>query len=159
MDSTQSVIDGTDAGGLQNERIYRVPIKSFIGTLVLARCGRRNMQSLSEALHGADGGHLLQTYRDFENGDYMQYDLHGDDPGMTNMRMGVLATDRIKQLERFDILVAMAAGQDMENYEMIDEEMFEKDVEHPGYSQAVVDAIGRDFEDIVRANPDAYSPQ
>ena len=89
----------------------------------------------------------------------MQYDLHGDDPGMTNMRMGVLATDRIKQLQRFDILVAMAAGQDMENYEMIDEEMFEKDVEHPGYSKDVVDAIGRDFEDIVRADPDAYSPQ
>ena len=159
VDSTQSVIDGTDAGGLQNERIYLVPIKSFIGTLLLAKCGRRNMQSLSEALHGADGGHLLQTYRDFENGDYMQYDLHGDDPGMTNMRMGVLATDRIKQLERFDILVAMVAGQDMENYEMIDEEMFEKDVEHPGYSQAVVDAVGRDFEDTVRANPDAYGPQ
>ena len=33
----------------------------------MARCGRRNMQSLSEALHGADGGHLLQTYRDFED--------------------------------------------------------------------------------------------
>lgn len=159
VDSTQSVIDGTDAGGLQNERIYLVPIKSFIGTLVLARCGRRNMQSLSEALHGADGGHLLQTYRDFESGDYVQYNLHGDDPGMTNMRMGVLATDRIKQLQRFDILVAMAAGQDMENYEMIDEEMFEHGVEHPGYSRDAEDAIGGDFEDIVRANPDAYSPQ
>ena len=159
VDATQSVIDGTDAGGLQNERIYLVPIKSFIGTLLLAKCGQRNMQSLSEALHGADGGHLLQTYRDFESDDYVQYNLHGDDPGMTKMRMSVLAADRIKQLERFDILVAMAAGQNMENYEMIDEEMFDHGVEHPGYSHVVVDAIGGDFEDTVRANPDAYSPQ
>ena len=37
--------------------------------------------------------------------------------------------------------------------------MFEKGVEHPGYSQDVVDAVGRDFEDVVRANPDAYGPQ
>lgn len=157
--STESVINGTDAGGLQNERIYRVPMKSFVGSLLLARCGRRNMQSLSESLHGADGGHLLQTYRDFESDDYVQYEMHGDDLVMTKMRMNVLATDRIKQLERFDILVATAAGQDMENYEMIDEEMFEHGVEHPGYSHDVVNAIGGDFEDIVRANPDAYSPQ
>ena len=27
------------------------------------------------------------------------------------------------------------------------------------YSHDVVDAIGGDFEDIVRTNPDAYSPQ
>ena len=27
------------------------------------------------------------------------------------------------------------------------------------YSKDVVDAVGRDFEDTVRANPDAYSPQ
>ena len=134
-------------------------MKSFVGTLLLAKCGQRNMQSLSEALHGADGGHLLQTYRDFESDDYVQYNLHGDDPGMTKMRMSVLAADRIKQLERFDILVAMAAGQNMENYEMIDEEMFDHGVEHPGYSHVVVDAIGGDFEDTVRANPDAYSPQ
>ena len=40
--SIESVIDGTDAGGLQNERIYRVPMKSFVGTLLLARCGQRN---------------------------------------------------------------------------------------------------------------------
>ena len=53
----------------------------------------------------------------------------------------------------------LAAGQDMENYEMIDNEMFDKGVEHPGYSQDVVDAIGGDFEDTVRANPDAYGPQ
>ncbi len=160
VDSMQSVIDGTDAaGGLQNERIYLVPIKTFVGTLMLSRCGQRNMQSLSEALHGADGGQLLQTYRDFESDDYVQYEMHGDDPVMTKMRMNVLATDRIKQLERFDILVATAAGQDMENYEMIDEEMFNLGVEHPGYSHDVVTAIGGDFEDIVRANPDAYSPQ
>lgn len=159
VDSTESVINGTDAGGLQNERIYRVPMKSFVGTLVLAKCGQRNMQSLSEALHGADGGQLLQTYRDFEGDDYVQYNLHGDEPVMTKMRMSVLAADRIKQLERFDILVAMAAGQNMENYEMIDEEMFDHGVEHPGYSHVVVDAIGGDFEDTVRANPDAYSPQ
>lgn len=159
VDSTRSVIDGTDAGGLQNERIYLVPIKSFVGTLLLAKCGQRNMQSLSEALHGADGGHLLQTYRDFESDDYVQYEMHGDDPVMTKMRMSVLAADRIKQLERFDILVAMAAGQNMENYEMIDEEMFDHGVEHPGYSHVVVDAIGGDFEDTVRANPGAYGPQ
>ena len=131
----------------------------FSHSLLLARCGRRNMQSLSEALHGADGGHLLQTYRDFESDDYVQYEMHGDDLVMTKMRMNVLATDRIKQLERFDILVATAAGQDMENYEMIDEEMFNHGVEHPGYSHDVVNAIGGDFEDTVRANPDAYSPQ
>lgn len=148
-----------DAGGLQNERIYLVPIKSFVGTLMLARCGQRNMQSLSEALHGADGGCLLQTYRDFESDDYVQYEMHGDDQVMTKMRMSVLAADRIKQLQRFDILVAMAAGQNMENYEMIDEEMFEHGVEHPGYSHDVIEAIGRDFEDIVRADPDAYGPQ
>lgn len=159
VDSTQSVIDATDAGGLQNERIYRVPIKAFVGTLMLARCGQRNMQSLSEALHGVDGGCLLQTYRDFESDDYVQYEMHGDEPVLTKMRMSALAADRIKQLERFDILVAMAAGQNMENYEMIDEEMFDHGVEHPGYSQDVVDAIGRDFEDTVRANPDAYGPQ
>ena len=40
-----------------------------------------------------------------------------------------------------------------------DEDMFEKGVEHPGYSQDTVDAVGRDFEDTVRANPAAYSPQ
>ena len=133
-DSIQSVIDGTDADGLQNERIYRVPMKTFVGTLLLARCGQRNMQSLSEALHGADGERFLQTYRDFESGDYVHHEMHGDDPGMTKSRMSVLAADRIKQLQRFDILVAMAAGQDMENDEMIDDEMFDKGVEHPGYS-------------------------
>ena len=36
----------------------------------------------------------------------------------------------------------MAAGQDMENFDMIDEDMFEKGVEHPGYSKDVVDAVG-----------------
>ena len=52
------------------------------------------------------------------------------------------------------ILVAQAAGQDMNNYEMP-----EYDAKNVDYSQDVVDAIGRDFEDIVRANPDAYGPQ
>ena len=68
--------------------------------------------------------------------------MHGDDPDMTKMRMSFLATDRIKQLERFDILVGMAAGQDMENFDMIDEDMCEKGVKHPGYSKDVVDAVG-----------------
>ena len=114
------------ADGLQNERIYSVPMKAFVGTLLLAGCGQRNMQSLSEALHGTDGGYLLQTYRDFESGDDdVLYDMHGDDTGMTKIQISFLAADRIKQLERFDILVVMAAGQDMENYEMIGEEMFE----------------------------------
>ena len=42
----------------------------------------------------------------------------------------------------------------MNNYEMP-----EYDAKNVDYSQDLVDAIGRDFEDIVRANPDAYSPQ
>ena len=151
--ASQTVIDGADAGGLQNERIYLVPIKTFIGTLLLAKCGQRNMQSLSEAMHGADGEHLLQVYDDFGSGDYM-YELYGDDQGMTKMRMGFLAVDRLNQLKRFDILVAQVAGQDMENYEMP-----EYDAENVDYSQDVVNSIGRNFEDIVRANPDAYNPQ
>lgn len=42
----------------------------------------------------------------------------------------------------------------MENYEMP-----EYDAGNVTYSQEVVNAIGRDFEDIVRANPDTYDPQ
>ena len=152
-DSAQAVMDGGDAAGLQNERIYRVPIKAFIGTLILTKCGQRNMQSLSEAMHGADGEHLQQVYGDFDNGDAM-YEPHGDDQQMTKMRMGILALDRINKFQRFDTLVAQAAGQDMNNYEMP-----EYDAKNVDYSQDVVDAIGRDFEDIVRANPDAYGPQ
>ena len=62
--------------------------------------------------------------------------------------------DRINKLQRFDCLVAQAAGQDMNNYEMP-----EYDAKNVDYSQDLVDAIGRDLEDIVRANPDAYGPQ
>ena len=152
-DSAQAVMDGGDAAGLQNERIYRVPIKTFVGTLILTKCGQRNMQSLSEAMHGADGEHLQQVYDDFDNGDAM-YEPYGDDQQMTKMRMGILALDRINKLQRFDTLVAQAAGQDMNNYEMP-----EYDAKNIDYSQDVVNAIGRDFEDIVRANPDAYGPQ
>ena len=111
------------------------------------------MQSLSEAMHGADGEHLQQVYDDFGNGDAM-YEPYGDDQQMTKMRMGILALDRINKFQRFDSLVAQAAGQDMNNYEMP-----EYDAKNVDYSQDLVDAIGRDFEDVVRANPDAYGPQ
>ena len=126
---------------------------AFIGTLILTKCGQRNMQSLSEAMHGADGEHLQQVYGDFDNGDAM-YEPYGDDQQMTKMRISFLALDRINKLQRFDCLVAQAAGQDMNNYEMP-----EYDAKNVDYSQDLVDAIGRDFEDIVRANPDAYGPQ
>lgn len=152
-DSTQAVLDGADAGGLQGERIHRVSLRTFIGTLILARCGQRNMQSLSEALHGADGEHLQQVYGDFESGDHL-YEPGGDNPGYTKMQMSVLAVEQIRQLNRFDSLVAQAAGQDMANYQLPD-----YDAENVVYSQDVVETIGREFEEIVRANPDAYGPQ
>ena len=119
----------------------------------LPTCFRSDWNLARVVSRGADGEHLQQVYGDFDNGDAM-YELYGDDQQKTKMRISFLALDRINKFQRFDCLVAQAAGQDMNNYEMP-----EYDAKNVDYSQDLVDAIGRDFEDIVRANPDAYGPQ
>ena len=69
------------------------------------------------------------------------------------MRMTILATQCVDELNRFDSLVAEAAGHDMDNDQGLDcDEEFE-------YDENLVNDVGRELEAIVQENPQAYEPK
>ena len=151
MDSTQTIMNGSNAGEILQEPLYRVPLKMFIGHLILAKCGRQNMQTLSDAMRGDEGGQLLQLYRDFQD-QRTGYQTAGND-ALIPMRMSILATQCADELNRlFDSLVAEAAGHDMDNDQGLD---FDEEFE---YDPNWVNDVGREFEAIVQENPQAYEP-
>ena len=118
MDSAQTVMNGSNAGEILQAPLYRVPLKTFIGHLILAKCGRQNMRTLSETLHREEGGQLSQLYRGFQEQN-TGYQPAGNDVFIP-MRMTVLATECKDELNRFDSLVAEAAGHDMDDYQGLD---------------------------------------
>ncbi|MBQ6669197.1 MAG: hypothetical protein IJM72_03960 [Deltaproteobacteria bacterium] len=46
----------------------KIPFRAFVGMLLASKCGRKDLQSLHNVLHGDTGAKLLRFYKDFSDG-------------------------------------------------------------------------------------------
>lgn len=133
----------------QQLALYRVPLRTFIGHLIAAKCDQEDLQSLHDTLHGPDGETLYLFYQDLAD---RNVDYEVEDP-MDKLRMDVLVAESKLEYGRFDSLVAEAIGVDMADYEGLD---FEGELEHdPNYAEPIC----QDFLATIAKNPEAYDQQ
>ena len=145
VEMTQDAVDRSGAGVAQQLALYRLPLRTFIGHLIMAKCGGKDVQSLHDALRGEDGKTLYLFYQDLATG-AVEYEV--EDP-MDKLRMNIMVAESNQQYSRFDGLVTEALGSDMANYQGLD---FEGEIEH---DQDYVDAICGDFLATIAKNPEA----
>ena len=149
VDMTQNVVDRSGAGVAQQLALYRVPLRTFVGHLIAAKCDQEDLQSLHDTLHGPDGETLYLFYQDLADRN-VEYDA--EDP-MDKFRMDVLVAESNLEYGRFDSLIAEAVGVDMADYGGLD---FEGEFEH---SPEYAGPICQDFLATIAKNPEAYELQ
>lgn len=86
----------------------RFPFQSFVGKLMLAKCNRRDLHSLHQTLHGAEGRKLQRFYEDFASGNIAAAFIDATPQELQEMRQ--LAPQYGMQMSQLDHLLAETLG-------------------------------------------------